>query len=379
MHESLLNDELKAFQDAFKKWVDKEIVPHHAAWEKEGMVPRALWESAGANGFLCITQPEAFGGLGLDFRYSTVVIEGLARAGAHGPGFPLHSDIVAPYIEHYGSDEVKQKFLPPMAAGTCIGAIAMTEPGTGSDLQGVKTKAVLDGDEWVINGAKTFITNGLLSDVVIVVARTEDDKSGWESQSLILVERDAPGFSRGRHLEKMGLHAQDTAELNFEDCRVPKGNLLGERGQGFVYLMNELARERLIIAAGCVAGAQAALEMTVEYTQDRQAFGRPISKFQTTRHTLAEMATEIAVGEAFVDRCIERLVAGDSLTVEASMAKYWTSEMLGRVTDAGVQLFGGYGYMNEYPISRAYTDARVQRIYGGTSEIMKEIIARALV
>lgn len=379
MHESLLNDELKAFQDAFKKWVDKEIVPHHAAWEKEGMVPRALWESAGANGFLCITQPEAFGGLGLDFRYSTVVIEGLARAGAHGPGFPLHSDIVAPYIEHYGSDEVKQKFLPPMAAGTCIGAIAMTEPGTGSDLQGVKTKAVLDGDEWVINGAKTFITNGLLSDVVIVVARTEGDKSGWESQSLILVERDAPGFSRGRHLEKMGLHAQDTAELNFEDCRVPKGNLLGERGQGFVYLMNELARERLIIAAGCVAGAQAALEMTVEYTQDRQAFGRPISKFQTTRHTLAEMATEIAVGEAFVDRCIERLVAGDSLTVEASMAKYWTSEMLGRVTDAGVQLFGGYGYMNEYPISRAYTDARVQRIYGGTSEIMKEIIARALV
>jgi alkylation response protein AidB-like acyl-CoA dehydrogenase len=264
-----------------------------------------------------------------------------------------------------------------MATGELIGAIAMSEPGTGSDLQGIRTKAVLDGDEWVINGSKTFISNGVNCDLVIVVCRTEEAE-GWQSQSLIVVEKEAKGFKRGKKLEKMGMRAQDTTELHFEDCRVPKANLLGERGQGFLCLMNQLARERLIIAVGCVAGAKAAFEQTVAYAKDRHAFGKPIFQFQNTKFTLAEMATEIALGETFVDRCITRLVAGESLTVEASMAKYWTSEMLGRVVDRGLQLFGGYGYMLEYPIAKGYLDARVQRLYGGTTEIMKEIIARSL-
>ncbi len=377
MHQSLFDDELTAFQDAFRKFVDKEIVPHHETWEREGTVPRELWEKTGEQGYLCIPQAEAYGGMGLDFRYAAVVCEELGRVGASGPAFPLHSDIVAPYIENFGSDEHKQRWLPGMAKGTTIGAIAMSEPGTGSDLQGIQTRAVLDGDEWVINGSKTFISNGLLCDLCIVVCRTEED-AGWAGQSLILVDKDAPGFVRGKKLKKVGMHAQDTAELSFEDCRVPRSNLLGERGQGFVYLMQQLAQERLIIAIGCVAGARAALQMTIDYVKERKAFGKPVSKFQNTRFAIAEMATEVTLGEALVDRCIQGLVAGENNTVEASMAKYWTSEMLGRVVDQGVQLHGGYGYMHEYPIARAWLDARVQRIYGGTTEIMKEIISRSL-
>jgi acyl-CoA dehydrogenase len=379
MHESLLDDQLKEFQKTFRKWVEAEVVPHHEAWEREGIVPRSLWEKAGEQGYLCIPQAEEYGGLGLDFRYSAIVIEELAKVRASGVMFGLHSDIVAPYIEEYASDEMKQKWLPGMAAGTTIGAIAMTEPGTGSDLQGIQTKAVLDGDEWVINGSKTFISNGLLSDVVIVVAKTEDEDKGAAAQSLIIVDKDAPGFVRGKRLEKIGFHAQDTSELHFEDCRVPKDNLIGERGMGFMYLMQQLAQERLVIALGCVAGARSALEMTLDYVKERKAFGRSVGKFQNSRFKLAEMLTEITIGETFVDTCVQRLVAGENLTVEASMAKYWTSEMLCKVVDECLQLHGGWGYMSEYPISQAYLDARVNRIFGGTTEIMKEIISRSMI
>jgi alkylation response protein AidB-like acyl-CoA dehydrogenase len=378
MHQSLFTDELRAFQQTFRKFVEKEIKPHHDTWEREGLVPRSVWKKAGDQGFLCIPQDEKYGGLGLDFRFACVVGEELAGAQASGVAFVLHSDIVAPYIETYGSEAQKARWLPQMASGDIIGAIAMSEPGTGSDLQGIQTKAVLDGDEWVINGSKTFISNGINCDLVIVVCRTEEE-SGWQSQSLIVVETSAPGFKRGRKLDKMGMRAQDTVEMHFEDCRVPKENILGERGQGFVCLMNQLARERLVIAVGCVAGARAAFEGTVEYVKERKAFGKPVANFQNTKFKLAEMATEIAVSEAFVDRCVMDIVGGGNDAVTASMAKYWTSEMLGRVVDQCVQLHGGYGYMNEYPIAKGYVDARVQRIYGGTTEIMKEIIARSIV
>jgi acyl-CoA dehydrogenase len=379
MHDSILDDQLREFQRTFRKWVETEVAPNNEAWEREGIVPRAIWEKAGAQGYLCPGQAEEYGGLGLDFRYSAVIIEELARVRANGPMFGLHSDIVAPYIESFGDEEQKQRWLPKMATGEIIGAIAMSEPGTGSDLQGIQTKAVLDGDEWVLNGTKTFISNGILSDLVIVVCRTEDEDAGAAAQSLIVVERGAPGFERGRKLDKIGFDAQDTSELHFEDCRVPKENLIGDRGAGFMYLMQKPAQERLVIAIDCIAGSQAALEMTLAYTKERQAFGRSISKFQNTRFKLAEMATEITIGEAFVDRCIQQLIAGETLTVEASMAKYWTSELLCRVVDEALQLHGGWGYMKEYPIANAYLDARVNRIFGGTTEIMKEIISRSLV
>ncbi len=378
MHESMYDDDLRAFRDSVRKFFEKEVKPFHPQWERDGVVPRALWEKAGAAGFLCIPQSPDYGGSGLPFRYAAVVQEEISRAHASGVAFSLHSDIVAPYIENFGTDELKQRFLPGMASGKLIGAIAMSEPGTGSDLQGIKTKAVLDGDEWVINGSKTFISNGQLCDLTIVVARTEEG-DGWSTQSLIVVPSDAKGFVRGKRLEKIGMHAQDTSEMHFEDCRVPKGMLIGERGQGFIYLMKQLAQERMVIAIASVAGAAACLETTIDYVKDRKAFGKPISAFQNTKFRLAEMATEQKLGETFVDDCIRRLEKEENLTVEASMAKYWCSEMLGRVVDGCLQLFGGYGYMMEYPIAKAYLDARVQRIYGGTTEIMKEIIARSLV
>jgi acyl-CoA dehydrogenase len=378
MRDSMFDDDLRAFRDSFRKFIDKEIKPYHAQWEREGVVSREVWEKAGAAGFLCIPQSPDYGGAGLPFRYAAVVQEELSRAHASGVAFALHSDIVAPYIENFGTDDQKQRWLPGMASGKLIGAIAMSEPGTGSDLQGIATKAVLDGDEWVINGSKTFISNGQLCDLTIVVARTEEAE-GWQSQSLIVVPSTAKGFVRGKKLEKIGMHAQDTSEMHFEDCRVPKDHLIGERGQGFLYLMRQLAQERLIIAIASVLGAEECLARTIEYVKDRKAFGKPIASFQNTKFKLAEMATEIQLGRVFVDDCIMRLEKGDNLTVEGSMAKYWCSEMLGRVVDQCLQFFGGYGYMMEYPIAKAYLDARVQRIYGGTTEIMKEIIARSLV
>jgi acyl-CoA dehydrogenase len=315
--------------------------------------------------------------MGLDFRYSALVAEELSAQGFGDVFFSLHSDIVAPYIEHHGSDVLKAAYLPGMAAGTLIGAIAMTEPGTGSDLQAITTRAIDDGDHWVIDGTKTFISNGHLCDLCIVAVNTEGDGEGWQKMSLIVVEANDPGFVRGRRLDKVGLRAQDTCELHFEGCRVPKGRLLGPRGGGFALLMQELARERLVVAIGCVAAAGAALETTTTYVKNRVAFGKPLAKQQHTRFKVAEMATEVEIGRTFVDRCIEELVAGELTAERASMAKWWTSEMLGRVVDDCVQLHGGYGYMREVPIAQAWLDARVQRIYAGTTEIMKEIVARS--
>ncbi len=377
MHERLFDDELRAFRSSLRRFIDTEIVPHYRQWEKAGVVDRAVFAKAGAHGFLCTAQSPDYGGAGLDFRYAALVAEELSRAMASGVFFTLHSDIVAPYIEHHGTDAQKARWLPGMAAGTSIGAIAMTEPSTGSDLQAIRTTAVVDGDDWVINGNKTFISNGSICDVCIVAARTETG-AGASSISLIVVDKDTPGFVRGKHLEKIGLHAQDTTELHFDNCRVPADHLLGGRGQGFIALMQELARERLVVAVGCVASARAALDVTVDYVQQREVFGKPLSKQQNTRFKIAEMATSIAVSEAFVDRCIEELNAGTLSAENASMAKWWTSEMLGRVVDEGLQLHGGYGFMSEYPIARAYMDARVQRLYAGTTEIMKEIVARSI-
>jgi acyl-CoA dehydrogenase len=389
MHDDLLDDDLRAFRSSFRKFVASEVTPFHAQWEKDGVVPRALYKKAGDLGFLCTTVSPAYGGMGLDFRASAIVCEELTRVGAHGPFFSLHSDVVAPYLEHHGSEAQKEKYLPGMASGELIGAIAMTEPGTGSDLQAIQTRAVRDGEHLVIDGSKTFISNGLLCDFVIVAVRLVDQASSaaedasssaapWQQLSLVVVDADAPGFVRGRKLDKVGLKAQDTTEMHFESCRVPLDAVLGEPGQGFLMLMSELARERLVVAVGCVAAARACLEMSIQYAKDRVAFGKPLAKLQHTRFAIAEMATEVELGEAFVDRCIQELGRGTLSTEKASMAKWWTSEMLGRVADAGVQLHGGYGFMSEYPIARAWLDARVQRIYAGTTEIMKEIVARSL-
>lgn len=357
--------------------MEREIKPYHKEWEKAGIVPRELWNKAGEQGYLCPWLPEEYGGLGVDFSYATIIIEELSYAAASGVAFNLHSDIIVPYIFHYGSDELKQRYLPGCANGEVVTAIAMTEPNTGSDLAAIQTTAELQGDHYVLNGQKTFISNGHLADLVIVAAKTDVNADPPHAGvSLLLVESSFSGFKRGKRLEKIGMKAQDTAELYFEDCHVPATHLLGHEGAGFYYLMQQLAQERLVVAIGAVAAAQGVLEMTLEYVRERKAFGKSISRFQNTRFTLAEVATEIELGQAFVDRVIEEHIAGEALPKEASMAKYWTTEMLKRNTDRCLQFFGGYGYMAEYPIAQAYLDARVQTIYAGTTEIMKEIISR---
>ncbi|HJV01835.1 MAG TPA: acyl-CoA dehydrogenase family protein [Burkholderiaceae bacterium] len=374
---TLYNQDHEAFRDAARRFIEGEIVPHHARWEEQGHVDRDIWNKAGAAGLLCTSMPEQYGGAGVDLLYSAVYMEEQARVGATGVGFFLHSEIVAPYILHHGSDYLKSTYLPKMATGEMIGAIAMTEPGAGSDLQGIKTSAVRDGDDYIINGSKTFITNGWLSDLVIVVAKT-DPTAGSKGISLFVVDTTMPGFSKGKRLHKMGMSAQDTSELFFDNVRVPARNLLGEEGRGFYYLMKELPWERLQIAVTGIAAAQAALDWTIAYTKERKAFGKSIGDFQTVAHKLAEMKTEIAVGQVFVDRCLELMNAGKLDAETASMAKYNISDLQFSVMDRCVQLFGGYGYMHEYPIARAWADARVQRIYGGTNEIMKELISRTL-
>ncbi|HSX70377.1 MAG TPA: acyl-CoA dehydrogenase family protein [Pseudomonas sp.] len=374
---TLFSSEHELFRESVRKFFEQEAVPFHAQWEKDGHIDRALWNKAGEAGMLCSHLPEEYGGMGADFLYSAVVIEEQSRLGLSGVGFSLHSDIVAPYILHYGSEEQKLHYLPRLVSGEMVTAIAMTEPGTGSDLQGVKTTAVLDGDEYVINGSKTFITNGWLADLVIVVAKT-DPKAGAKGISLFLVEADTPGFSKGKRLEKVGMKAQDTSELFFQDVRIPKANLLGKEGLGFVYLMQELPQERLTVGVGAIASAEAALQWTLDYTRDRKAFGRPVADFQNTRFKLAEMATEIQVGRVFVDRCLELHLNKKLDVPTAAMLKYWGTDLQCKVIDECVQLHGGYGYMWEYPIARAWADSRVQRIYAGTNEIMKEIISRAL-
>ncbi|WP_291518136.1 acyl-CoA dehydrogenase family protein [Acidovorax sp.] len=379
---TLYQPDHQAFADSFRRFIDKEVVPFHDQWEDQGYVAREVWNAAGANGFLCMSLPEEYGGAGADKLYSVAQMEELARAGTTGIGFGLHSEIVAPYILHYGSEAQKQKYLPQMATGAMVGAIAMSEPAAGSDLQGIKTTAIksADGSHYVLNGSKTFITNGWHADLVIVVAKT-DPAAGAKGTSLFLVERDMPGFEKGQRLKKMGMKAQDTSELFFNDVKVPVDNLLGGpamEGRGFICLMEQLPWERLQIAITAVAAAQAAIDWTVDYVKQRKVFGQSVATFQNTRHTLAELQTQVQVARVFVDKCCELIVREQLDTETASMAKYWTTDLQCKVMDECVQLFGGYGYMWEYPITRAYADARVQRIYGGTNEIMKEVIARGM-
>ena len=370
-----------AFGDSFKRFMDKEIAPHHAAWEVQGYVDKAVWQSAGANGFLCMSMPEEYGGSGADKLYSVLQMEALGTAGFSGIGYGLHNEIIAPYFLHYGTPEQKAHYLPKMATGELVGAIAMTEPGAGSDLQGLKTTAIKQSDgSYLLNGSKTYITNGWHSDVVIVVAKT-NPAAGGKGTSLLIVERGMAGFSKGTPLKKLGLKAQDTCELFFDNVRVPANNLLGGsefENRGFICLMEQLPWERLQIAITAVASAQAAIDWTMAYVKDRQVFGKPVASYQNTRFTLAELQTEVQVARVFVDKCIE-LVLSDKLdTATASMAKYWTTDLQCKVMDECVQLHGGAGYMWDYPITRAYADARVQRIYGGTNEIMKEVISRSI-
>ncbi len=378
---SLFNSDHEAFRDSFRRFMDKEIAPFHAEWEEQGYVDREVWRKAGANGFLCMTMPEAFGGAGADKLYSVVQMEELSRAGWSGIGYSLHSEIVAPYILHYGSEAQKAKYLPLLASGDMIGAIAMSEPAAGSDLQGVKTTALRKSDEqgeyFLVNGSKTFITNGWHADLVIVVAKT-NPAAGAKGTSLLLMERGMPGFDKGKRLKKIGLKAQDTSELFINDVRVPVDNLLGAENRGFINLMEQLPWERMQIAIGAVAKAQAAIDWTLAYVKDRKVFGQTVGAFQNTRFKLAEMQTEVQVAQVFVDKCLTLLLEDQLDTATASMAKYWVSDLENKVIDQCVQLFGGYGYMWEYPIARAFADARVQRIYGGTNEIMKEVISRAM-
>ena len=375
---SIYEQEHEDFRAMARTFMEKEVAPHMEQWEKDGQVSRELWLKAGEQGLLCFDVPEEFGGMGVeDFRYNAIVSEELSRVGASGPGFPVHTDIIVPYITSLGTEEQKQRWLPGLVSGELISAIAMTEPGAGSDLQGVKTSAVDKGDHYVLNGSKTFISNGIMSDVVIVVCRTDPD-AGHMGISLLVVERGMAGFERGRNLDKMGLKAQDTAELSFDNVEVPKANLLGKEGEGFIYLMQNLPQERISIGVQAVAAIEHVLDLCLGYAKEREAFGKPIGKFQHNRFVLAEMATEAYVARTFINDCVLKLNAGQADPSLASMAKWWTTELQAKVVDAGVQLHGGYGYMTEYPISRAYTDSRISRIYGGTTEIQKEIIGRTL-
>lgn len=380
MQRTLFTEEHSMFRDSIRHFVEKEVVPYAGQWEKDGIVPRDLWLKAGEQGFLGLNVPEEYGGANVDdFRYSVIITEEFTRAGAMsvGAGIGLHNDIVIPYFLAYANEEQKRRWLPGMCSGKLITAIAMTEPDTGSDLAAVRTTAAREDDLYLLNGQKTFITNGILSDIVIVVAKTNPSMR-HKGISLLVVERGMAGFNKGRNLEKMGLKAQDTAELSFENVEVPVANLLGEEGKGFYYLMGQLARERLSVAVTAVAACEWALDITLDYCKERKAFGQPIGSFQHSRFKLAEMKTEIEIGRVFVDRCIEELSGGTLSAETAAMAKWWTTDLQKRVMDQCVQLHGGYGYMLEYPITRAYLDARVTSIYAGTNEIMKEIIGRSL-
>lgn len=378
---TLFTADHEAFRDSFRRFMDEAIAPHHEAWEDQGYVDRSVWTQAGQLGFLCMSLPAAYGGSDADKLYSVVQMEELARAGFTGIGFGLHSEIVTPYVLHYGTEAQKQKYLPQLARGDLIGAIAMSEPSAGSDLQGIKTTALRQPDgSYLLHGSKTFITNGWHADLVIVVAKT-DPAAGAKGTSLFLVERGMPGFEKGKRLKKLGLKAQDTSELFFDNVRLDAQQLLGGealRGRGFVCLMEQLPWERLQIAISAVAAAQAAIDWTVQYVKDRRVFGQPVGQFQHTRYTLAELQTQTQVARVFVDRCCELVLKGQLDDATASMAKYWCTDLQCQVMDACVQLHGGYGYMWEVPITRAFADARVQRIYGGTNEIMKEVISRKM-
>jgi acyl-CoA dehydrogenase len=374
---TLFSPEHETFRDSVRRFMEAEVKPHDERWQEQGYVDKEVWRKAGANGFLCASMPEEYGGAGADRLYSVVLMEEQARANNSSLGWGLHSEIVAPYLLSYGSEALKKNYLPKMASGEMIGAIAMSEPGAGSDLQSVKTTALRKGDKYVVNGSKTFITNGWNCDLVIVVAKTDPAK-GAKGTSLVIVDTAMKGFTKGKRLKKLGLKGQDTAELFFDNVEVPAQNLLGQENNGFIYLMQELPWERMQIAIGAAAKCEAALGWTIAYVNERKAFGRTVSSFQNTRFKLAEVATEVQVMRVFVDRCMELLLEGKLDTATASMAKYWATDMEGKVLDECLQLHGGYGFMWEFPISQAYADARVTRIYGGTNEIMKEVISRSL-
>jgi alkylation response protein AidB-like acyl-CoA dehydrogenase len=375
---SIYEQEHEDFRKTCRAFMEKEVIPFHDEWEKDGQVSREVWLKAGESGLLCFDVDEEYGGAGMkDFRFNMVLIEEITRAGASGVGFPVHNDVIVPYISHLATPEQKQRWLPGLVSGELISAIAMTEPGAGPDLQGIRTTAVDKGDHYVLNGSKTFISNGIMSDLVVVVARTNPD-AGHQGISLLVVERGMDGFERGRNLDKVGLKAQDTAELFFDNVLVPKENLLGEEGSGFISLMENLPQERVSIAAIAVAACEHVLDLSLAYAKERQAFGKPIGSFQHNRFLLAEMATEVHIARVFVNDCVTKLNAGEVDTALASMAKWWTTELQTKLVDRGVQLHGGYGYMLEYPIAKAFLDSRIQTIYGGTTEIQKEIIGRML-
>jgi alkylation response protein AidB-like acyl-CoA dehydrogenase len=378
MERTLFQPEHEMFRNALRTFIEREIAPYHKQWEHDGIVPREVWRKAGAQGYLCMNVPEEFGGGGEpDFRYPVIMIEEFTRANCTGPGFSLHNDVMVPYILEYGSEAQKKRWLPDLASGEKIAAIAMTEPGAGSDLAGIQTRAEDMGDHYLLNGSKTFITNGINADVVIVACKTAPEKKHW-GISLLVVERGMEGFTRGRRLEKVGWRAQDTAELFFENVRVPKDHLLGSPGQGFFLLVSQLAQERLVIATGAIAAARAALDWTIQYCKEREAFGQPIGKFQNNRFKLAEMETEITIGQVFLDRCIEEHNQKKLTATQAAMAKWWATDLQKKVVDQCLQLHGGYGYMLEYPIAQAWLDMRWGSIGGGTNEIMKDFIGREM-
>lgn len=375
---TIYNEDHEAFRTTVRRFFETEVAPHYEKWEEQQHIDRSLWNKAGELGMLCPTMPEEYGGLGVDRLYSAIMMEEQARVGDSASGFSLHSDIVANYVNNFGTEEQKKEWLPKMCTGEVVSAIAMTEPGTGSDLQSVKTNAKPDGDHYILNGSKIFITNGYLADMVVVVCKTGDGEKQSANVSLLIVDAHSEGFSKGKPLKKVGMKGQDTCELFFDNVKVPKSNLLGQEGMGFIMLMKELAWERFMIAIMCAAGCEFAIDTTVEYVKQRKAFGRPIAKFQNTRFKLAEMRTETQIARTYVDKCLE-LVVENKLTPEAACAaKYWVSDLLSKVVDECVQLHGGYGFMLEYPIARAYVDTRANRIYGGTNEIMKELISRSI-
>lgn len=374
-----LRQEHDIFRKALRKFLEKEAYPYYDQWEEDRIIPRSFWKKMGDNGFLCPDVPEQYGGTGVDWGFSVVINEEIERVGSGLVGIGLHNDIVVPYITAYGSEEQKQRWLPGCVSGDTISAIAMTEPGAGSDLANIKTTAILESDHYVVNGQKTFITNGIHADLVIVACKTNPKaEPKHRGVSLLVIERGTPGFSRGRKLNKVGLHSQDTAELIFEDCRVPKENLLGEEGKGFLYLMEKLQQERLLVAIAAQVAAEDMLEMTIEYVKTREAFGKPISKFQNTQFKIAEMATEIEMGRAFLDQLIADHIAQKDIVTKVSMAKWRLTDMAKKIASECMQLYGGYGYMEEYKIARRFRDIPVAAIYAGTNEIMKTIIAKNL-
>jgi alkylation response protein AidB-like acyl-CoA dehydrogenase len=379
MRQPLYDDVHEEFRSMCATFLAREAVPYHAQWEKDGIVDREVWRKAGKTGMLGMDVPEAYGGGGQagDFRFHCVLLEEIVRSGCSGLGFGLHNDVVAPYLVELTTEEQRERWLPGFCNGDIVTAIAMSEPGAGSDLAGVRTSAVRDGDDYVLNGQKTFVTNGEMADLVIVVAKTDPSK-GAHGLSLLAVETGTPGFARGRRLEKVGLKANDTAELFFDDCRVPASNLLGTENEGFYHLMANLPRERLSIAVGAVAAAEVLLEMTIGYARTREAFGRPIGSFQHNRFLLAELATEVTIARTFLNHCVSEFNAGRLTVSDAAMAKWWTTELQNKVADRCVQVHGGYGFMLEYPVAKAWLNSRVTTIFGGTTEVMKEIIGRGL-